>query len=140
MACWQVGILRVVALVAAVPTAALAQGYCRPPDSTAMVFLAHIARHAAADSGVDAEVRDSLRLRYTSRDQVALSQDEELCRQAALAYRRELTTAAETHTGRVYVVQAGINSQFWTSITRSLRADRMGPGGLLPFSTASGGD
>ena len=106
MASWQVRIVSMLAL-AAVPTGAVGQRHCRPPDSTGMVFLAHIARHAGADSGTDVAVRDSLRLQYTPREQVALSQDAELCRQAALAYRRELTTAAETHTGRVYVVQAG---------------------------------
>ena len=84
-----VGIVSVMALAAALSTPAVAQARCRPTDSTALAFLAHIARHAAADSGADAAVRESLRLRYTPREQVVLSQDERLCKQASLAYRKE---------------------------------------------------
>jgi hypothetical protein len=97
----------VAAWALALPTSATAQSVCRPPDSTAARFLAHIARHASATTGADAQVRDSLRLQPTPTDQVVLVQNEGVCRQAAAAYRRELTTAAEAHTGRVYVVRAG---------------------------------
>jgi hypothetical protein len=93
-------------LISSWPTMTLAQGHCRPGDSTAAVFLAHIVRYASAESGEDAAVRDSLRLHYTPRARVHLVSDEQLCSQAAAAYRADLTTAADTHTGRVYVVQA----------------------------------
>jgi hypothetical protein len=94
------------ALGSTLPTAAFAQGHCRPRDSTAAMFLGHIARYAAAESGNEAAVRDSLWLQYTPKERVVLVSNEEVCRHAAAAYRAELTTAAETHTGRVYVVQA----------------------------------
>ena len=82
-----------------------AQGMCRAPDSTGEAFAREISEYANAASPGNAVVRDSLKLVSTPPDEIHLLQDERVCRRAADAYRRELTSAAETHTGRVYVLR-----------------------------------
>ena len=82
-----------------------AQDICRTPDSTGRGFVREITKYASATSPHNAAVRDSLKLVPTPPGDIHLLQDERVCRRAAAAYRRELTSAAETHTGRVYVLQ-----------------------------------
>jgi hypothetical protein len=108
MACSRIWIVAVslVALGSSVVAPGFAQTHCRPADSTGAEFLAEVTQYAAAESPNNAAVRDSLRLQPTPKKWIKLVEDETVCSQAAAAYRRELTTAAETHTGRVYVIQA----------------------------------
>jgi hypothetical protein len=97
----------VLGMALCIASPAAGQTGCRPTDSLGMVFLAHITRYAASTAAPEAAVRDSLRLRPVSPEQIRLVLESRTCSQAAMAYRHDLSVGADTHTGRVYVVQAG---------------------------------
>lgn len=82
------------------------QGHCRPADSMSAKLVLHIGRYTSAQYPGDEPVRDSLRLRATPAARVRLVRNPMLCAAAARAYRRELTTAASTHTDSVFVLRA----------------------------------
>ena len=101
-------------ITAVLVTAAIAsrplkgQTVCRPADSTSAILVAHLANYAAASSGGENTVRDSLHLPLTQASQVKLVTQEAVCKKARATFAADRAgKGIGGSSGRVYVVAIG---------------------------------